>query len=431
MSQKTKNDIAWEKLFAEYNILAEIRQIGVFRISATQINKLREARLMTKFDHRVNLPQIFRDNGLSILPDSRGTYLIGCFDAYQDVLPGSSTEPIEFQFPVGIETIDRANLYSEVSALLCAYNSGMIADIIGEAVYLTIMGRMSTSRFSYQIRDRMTSQWHTIDVDSAQCEIDGGFEGETKLVLIEAKNYTVDDFLIRQLYYPYRLWQAKTNKEVIPIFMTYSNDVFTFLIYKFRCELEYNSIELVAQKKYQIAPETITLSDIIEIYNATLLITEPENVPFPQADKFERIVDLLGLLYESDLSQQEVTQAYQFDKRQTQYYINACIYFDLVHRERKVKNEMVRYSLSDNGRIILQKTPKKKYLALIGQILQHEVFYKTIQLYITKGERPSKDAVVQIMCDANINLDKNTTIPRRAQTVLAWVDWILRLCRAT
>ena len=229
MSQKTKNDIAWEKLFAEYNILAEIRQIGVFRISATQINKLREARLMTKFDHRVNLPQIFRDNGLSILPDSRGTYLIGCFDAYQDVLPGSSTEPIEFQFPVGIETIDRANLYSEVSALLCAYNSGMIADIIGEAVYLTIMGRMSTSRFSYQIRDRMTSQWHTIDVDSAQCEIDGGFEGETKLVLIEAKNYTVDDFLIRQLYYPYRLWQAKTNKEVIPIFMTYSNDVFTFL----------------------------------------------------------------------------------------------------------------------------------------------------------------------------------------------------------
>ena len=203
------------------------------------------------------------------------------------------------------------------------------------------------------------------------------------------------------------------------------------MIYKFRCELEYNSIELVAQKKYQIAPETITLSDIIEIYNATLLITEPENVPFPQADKFERIVDLLGLLYESDLSQQEVTQAYQFDKRQTQYYINACIYFDLVHRERKVKNEMVRYSLSDNGRIILQKTPKKKYLALIGQILQHEVFYKTIQLYITKGERPSKDAVVQIMCDANINLDKNTTIPRRAQTVLAWVDWILRLCRAT
>ena len=213
--------------------------------------------------------------------------------------------------------------------------------------------------------------------------------------------------------------------------MTYSNDVFTFLIYKFRYELDYNSIELVAQKEYQIAPETIELSDIVEIYNTTLLIEEPENVPFPQADKFERIVDLLGLLYESDLSQQEVTQAYQFDKRQTQYYISACIYFGLVHKEHNFKDEMVRYSLSDNGRIILQKTPKKKYLALIGQILQHEVFYKTIQLYITKGERPSKDAVIQIMCDANINLDKNTTIPRRAQTVLAWVDWILRLCRAT
>ena len=37
-------------------------------------------------------------------------------------------------------------------------------------------------------------------------------------MIVEAKNATVDDFLVRQLYYPYRLWQAKTYKEVKPVF---------------------------------------------------------------------------------------------------------------------------------------------------------------------------------------------------------------------
>lgn len=429
MSQPLKNDAAWEKLFAKYNILEEIHQTRIFRISATQINEFREARLMTKFDHRVNLPQIFRKHDLSILPDSRGTYVIGAFDAYQAILPDHRTEavePIKFPFPDTIETIDYTNLYSEVSALLCAYTTGMIADVVGEEVCLTVMGRMSTSRFSFQIRDLGHPQWHTVDVNSAQCEVDGGFEGETKLVLIEAKNYTVDNFLIRQLYYPYRLWQAKTRKEVVPVFMTYSNDVFTFGVYTFNCPSEYNSLELVCQKSYQIAPEHITLNDVVDVYLATSVQAEPENIPFPQADKFERIIDLLGLLYESDLSTQEITQRYQFDERQTQYYTRACMYFGLVCR---VGTDSVVYSLSGDGRSILQKPLKQKYLALIKQILQYEVFYKTIGLYFTKSVRPSKDEVIEIMRSANIKLGAETTISRRAQTVLAWVDWILRLCR--
>ena len=69
------------------------------------------------------------------MPDSRGTYLIGEFEAYQDVSPDNTVtnnEHTEFHFPTGIETIDYTNLYSEVSALLCAYNTGMIADVVGE-----------------------------------------------------------------------------------------------------------------------------------------------------------------------------------------------------------------------------------------------------------------------------------------------------------
>src|SRR5690625_6647851 len=73
---QTKNDMAWKKLFEKYDILKEIEKNNVFHISSSQINEFREARLMTKFDNSDNLPKIFKENSLAILPDSRGTYII-------------------------------------------------------------------------------------------------------------------------------------------------------------------------------------------------------------------------------------------------------------------------------------------------------------------------------------------------------------------
>ncbi len=383
---------------------------------------------MTKFDHKVNLPQIFRDNHLSILPDSRGTYVIGCFDTYQTVKSDTTLQPFEFPFPSSIETIDYTDLYSEVSALLCAYNAGILADVLSEDVRLTVFGRMSTSQFQYQVKSVLDNNLYSVRVDNAQCEIDGGFEGETKFAIIEAKNYTADDFLIRQLYYPYRLWRGKTSKEVIPIFMSYSNDIFTFYVYKFLDDACYNSIELVTQKSYQIAPESITLDDVHTIFQSSQIQPESLAVPFPQADTFTRVVDLLGLLYEKDLSQSEITQSYQFNIRQTQYYADAAIYLDMV---QKFKDKgMVSYSLTSLGRSILEKKPKKKYLAIVKQILQHEAFHKALARYFAIGERPSHLDVIQIMQSAKLNLGSGTTtIPRRAQTVLGWNDWILSLLR--
>lgn len=78
------NDTAWESLFDKYHILAEIEQNGQFIISANQIKEFREPRLMTKFDHKINLPNIFTSNNLSILPITRGNYVISSFSAYKE-----------------------------------------------------------------------------------------------------------------------------------------------------------------------------------------------------------------------------------------------------------------------------------------------------------------------------------------------------------
>ncbi|EAE9730490.1 hypothetical protein CCZ53_14165, partial [Listeria monocytogenes] len=86
MAKLNQTDEAWERLFEKYNILEVIERDGVFIISAQQIKEYREARLMTKFDHKANLPNLFKNNDLSILPNSRGTYVIGKFNAYQQLV---------------------------------------------------------------------------------------------------------------------------------------------------------------------------------------------------------------------------------------------------------------------------------------------------------------------------------------------------------
>ena len=92
---KSKNDKAWEKIFEKYDILDKISKDGVVSISSTEINEFREARLMTKFDHRSQLPKLFVENKLSILPTSRGTYEIGKFETFCDF----NNDDVEITYP--------------------------------------------------------------------------------------------------------------------------------------------------------------------------------------------------------------------------------------------------------------------------------------------------------------------------------------------
>ena len=426
-SEKSKNDIAWESLFETHHILEEINKNSVYKISAKVINAKREARLMTKFDHHIQLPSIFKQNHLTIQPDSRGSYIIGRFKSYQSLPKESFIDITEIPFPSYLETINPTNIYSESCAILCAYNTGMIDDLLSEETKLTVSGRMSTGKFSYLINSTQDDTSYEISVDNSQCEIDSGFEGDNILAIIEAKNQTVDDFLVRQLYYPYRLWRNKTQKQVIPIFLFYSNDIFSFYIYRFTDDKYYNSIELVRQKKYQIGSNDIELDDILSRLERVKIKPETKGIPFPQADSFVRIVDLIMQIYNinTSLSQEDITTNYAFDVRQAQYYTNAAIYLDLVQKKTD-REQGVMYSITERGINIIERTPKRRNLALVECLLEKRVLNQTLQLYLQKGSKPTLNQVVEIMTEAELDLGLNT-MSRRGQTVLAWTDWIMGL----
>jgi hypothetical protein len=174
-SEVTKNDRAWEQLFAKYNILQEIERYGYFEISSAQINQFREARLMTKFDHRINLPRLFVENNLAVLPVTRGRYIISNFEAYKNFEP-TTDEITRISIPEYIESIDYENITSESMAINCAYVSGILADFLGDQELMpTVSGRMSSGSFSFYIQNTTTKSNVSINVENSQIEIDGGY----------------------------------------------------------------------------------------------------------------------------------------------------------------------------------------------------------------------------------------------------------------
>jgi hypothetical protein len=430
---KSKNDVAWEALFATHGILDRIEDRGVYEISAASINKLREARLMTKFDHQINLPSIFKEYDLTIQPNTRGTYLIGHFESYKQLVPPPDEDDAEeieiIPFPTEIETIDPTNLYSEASAILCALNTGIINSVLEEeAINLTVLGRMSTGKFNYRINDTQRGTPYEVRVENAQLEIDSGFEGERGFAIIEAKNTNVEDFLIRQLYYPYRLWAGKTRKEILPVFMTFSNDIFSFYVYRFTDDGLYNSIELVRRKRYQIGELDIELGDILKALAGVRVGREPEGVPFPQADSFDRIVDLLTRLNGVGvLSRDEITSYYAFDPRQTNYYTSAAKYLGLVDSRRDKELGAVFFLTREGAAIMSMKQTRQRNLSLVKAILTRKVFNRAMRETIDQGSPVTAEQAMTIMHTANLDNISKSTIPRRASTVAGWISWIVRL----
>lgn len=205
--------------------------------------------------------------------------------------------------------------------------------------------------------------------------------------------------------------------------MTFSQDTFDFFVYEFATETAYNSCRLVQHKRYAIAlqEQEITRDDVSRLFEQTQIVPEPQGISLPQANSFSKIVDLLSLLSVKDLTKDEITENYQFNERQTNYYTDAARYLGLVNKFTDPDQEII-FTLTDDARQLFRKRPKQKYLGLIRKILEHDVYYKTFQA--TRGGRiPTKQEISPIIKECQINISGDT-VGRRASTVHSWIKWI-------
>jgi hypothetical protein len=420
---KSKNDLAWEQIFDKHKIIEKVFANGHISINSTDINKFREARLMTKFDHKSQLPKLFSDNNFSILPTSRGGYVIGTFDTFCD-FNTDDIDVVKIEFPTFLESLDYKDITSEATAINCSFVTKILHDFTGEDNLLpTVSGRMSSSSFDFNINS--SKGLFKVSVGNSQIEIDGGYEGDNSLNLIEAKNYISDDFLVRQLYYPYKLWNNKITKQVRPIFLTYTNGIFHLREYTFTNINHYNSLVLVKQKKYAVQEGAFNLEIIQQIIDSTKTVREPQ-IPFPQADSFERVINLCELLKQKgSISKEEITQNYDFDSRQTDYYSNAGKYLGLLEIGRE--NGQIVCFLTDKGKRVFNLSIIDRQSEFVKLILSHSAFKQTLKLYLDNGEIPTKDAVVEVMKRSKLyKVGSDTTFYRRASTITGWTNWIMK-----
>lgn len=421
--KKSKNDSAWEKLFDKYDILNEIVKNETFSISSKQINEFREARLMTKFDHSNQLPEIFSDNNITILPDSRGNYILGKFKIFED-LKHKNSKPISAKIPDFIQSLDTTKITSESSALNIAHMSQMIDSVMKTKhnepqSLLTLSGRMSSGSLQYNILNS-DKKIHNLSVQNAQIEIDGSYENAHNILIIEAKNKIPKDFNIRQLYYPFRMYQnLNTTKDIIPVFFTYADDIFSFHVFKFTDIMNYSSIKKVEQINFILNDSLdLNLEEVKKISATAKEVFEPENIPFPQADNFTRILDMIDYIYERK-NKYELAEAYEFDLRQSDYYANAIVYLGLATKQDGY------FRLNKDGiKIKNMHNSNKRNSLIISKILAHKPFKLAFDSTLRNGGDHDRKYISKLLLDNVKSINSMSTANRRTQTVVAWLNWI-------
>lgn len=249
------NNNSWKKIFEDNKILEHNFSKLPFYLSAKDIKRSvqdfkntteKEVRILCKMDTRESVPEIMKENGLVLLPVKNGQYVIVKGEGYIDIPEiKSEAEIYNTKLDFDLDTAKIGN--SEMQHLDFAYASSLIRTFMEDSsLVLTIRGRKYTPEFSYKIGNNI------IETKGVQTEVDAGYEGKDKVVLIEAKNSSTKNTIIRQLYYPYRQWTEHTKKEVFLLFFEKRIDEYLIWQYKFTDKNNYDSIKLVKSKKYKI-----------------------------------------------------------------------------------------------------------------------------------------------------------------------------------
>lgn len=431
-------DQAWEKLFTLYPIEEHTIDGGVYTIQAKDIKQFREPRLMTKFDTSAQVAAPLRNRGLNVLPISRSAYTIGAFNLYETFPDVTGLTPVRVELPA-YETLRVDSLTSESNAINALIATHALEHFLGEnnqGFIETFNGRMGSGAFTFTINQTKNLTPVSVSVDHAQLEIDGGFESNSSISIMEAKNIRHNDFNIRQLYYPYRKYLNLVKKPIRLVFSQYTNLTYYLYEYTFDNPDYYSSIRLLNTGAYTLDTSHISIDELQQLLHATpATISDDRSIPlpngkdkiaFPQADRFDRIIALIEHINTTDektMSKDAVTDFMGLTERQTYYYSAAAEYLGLVTRNTKT------ITLSPDAIRILTLGYKQRQLAYVKQMIKHDIFHILTTHTMTTGQVPHKTHIIRVMQELNVCDNDNTvsTLKRRARTVNAWLTWILNL----
>lgn len=412
---RSKTDHGWDQLFASRPLAAELAKDGIALLSADEIKKVtnREPRLMTKFDTREYRPDPIKKADATLLPVKNGQYALVVGNGYADLPQAQALTGISSAIVRGFETLPLV-CRSESQIIDVAHATGILQDFTGEKnLVLTIRGRLRTAPFAYTFDG---ARQHRLEVDGVQIEVDAGFEGE-RVYLVEAKMGARDNFIVRQLYYPYRMWLAQgVKKPIVPLFLTYSDQIFTLVEYRFRDPDVYGSIERVRTRAYRFDVIAETL-DLASLMHKTRAVTEPLEIPFPQANDMRKVIDVVDAVYAGYTQRRAVTEFYEFADRQASYYVDAARYLGLLVTTR------AGYSLTPEGVAFASSSPSDRLRRMASAMLERPVVRMAVERMLVRGTAPDRVELAELIAASRPEL-RGATLERRASSLAQWLSWL-------
>lgn len=396
------NHDGWEEIFSELRIVERVDANGFFDITAEQIKKIsgREPRLMAKIDFREHIPPAMRKQDMAILAIANGTYRIGRFDPFIEIEPVSIVTPSRFKFPGNIITLNPQKMAHESAALDAALVSGILHEVFGEDVALTIRGRSRSPDFVFPLNG--------IDfpISGVQIEVDGGYEGATTINLVEAKVGPRDNLSVRQLIYPQLAWeQIIVKRKAVKTFICfYQEPILRFIpvVYeKGICKADHSN-----ELAFVLEPiAKLNLGAIKPNPNATYPVL---GVPFPQADNFDTVLAMFNIVMsEEEISKDLLLLEFDLTMRQITYYSDALKWMGVVD----ISQAIVR--VTQEGRVIAALSHADKIKRMAEIIFCEPIFNHALH-------KPGQEVPTRLYERWGMT---GTTPARRMSTVRAWVNY--------
>jgi C-terminal AAA-associated domain len=385
-------------------------------LTAKQVNRIseREARNMAYMDELSKVPSIFRDNSLFLLPVANGRYAIVRGHGYHSLEEGAIRRE-EFRPAFPLETAILEPTKSEGSAIAYALNTGLISHLTGVSpVFLGAPGRFYLDAFEFDVDGGAH-----LSQKGAQAEIDGFFYGRNAAMVMEFKAHHCEDFLIRQLYYPFRHWSGRADRygwsAVRPYFVDFDWETTTyrFFEYDFSNPTDYESIHLVAARSIHVVPRERPLRGILEVSPDPGLAKLT-----PQADKIERVLRVPFEVAAGNQNAFLLAEQEGFTTRQSSYYRRAAEALGLVNRSSG------EYRLTELGRKFVRLSDSERNDLVAVQLARIPAFN---EIFHVIGGRPGRQidrSEIGGILRANDVRIHGSTIPRRVQTVLSWLRWV-------
>lgn|GEM_PF-134234 len=412
---KKKND-AWTKIVSKLNLdlsspISPIIPSTIFREEADI-----EARLACYNDCLSEVPPVLRASGVFPLPVRNKEYCLikaNGFHEFEEI----STPIITYtsRIPFLPDTFDGEG---ESNYVHYAYNAGLISEFTGKKDIIKMNeGRFRATKFDFNI-----GSVGPIEQEGVQVQVDGLFEGRDSIIVLEAKVKSNSNFLIRQLYYPWRHWTEKSQKEVIASFLRIDkvSEVYNLWQYRFTDKSNYASIELVKTARYEIVENPYSPEEIEEL--------SLDDVGYvPQADSVDKILQLVSLVGNGHQSAEAISKEMGFVGRQASYYGEAAEELGFITRSREASGAYL-FELTPRGMEFYGSRPDIRKGMLVEQMMKLPVMraiFDRLRAINKPGdiERGMNREKVSMIIE-EVSRFSGTTPYRRASSVIAWFKWL-------